>query len=319
MVYSLCSLSKYNNNANLGPIRTALVGGGELESETELVALVGGQIHLGGQVQDERVGESVLDGSSKLALVVQLGTESHVTAGRVLRRHGEHCARASDLPSEGGSDLGVGGDLVVEGSSELVRVDDVRVEGVLLGGLSEGELAVGHLVRRSVERHRRSHEERFSLEDGGGIHDGGGREGDVGGETGSGQRPVGLQLAGALSGVGGVGGVEGDLEASAELLVHLDDGAELVVGVPLLGESHALLGNLVLDVEVAAELAGGNVVRRGNLELNVVLLSSLAGRVDLEESNTISLAEQVLGGLSEIGEGRGSHFDKRQRCTLGRE
>lgn len=38
--------------------------------------------------------------------------------------------------------------------------------------------------------------------------------------------------------MGRVGRVEGDLEATAELLGDLDDGTELVVGVPLLGEGH---------------------------------------------------------------------------------
>lgn len=61
------------------------------------MTLVGGQVHLGREVQDERVGESVLDGSAELALVVQLGTEGHVTAGRVLGGNGEHRARTSDL------------------------------------------------------------------------------------------------------------------------------------------------------------------------------------------------------------------------------
>lgn len=39
--------------------------------------------------------------------------------------------------------------------------------------------------------------------------------------------------------MGRVGRVEGDLEATAELLGDLDDGTELVVGVPLLGKGHA--------------------------------------------------------------------------------
>lgn len=68
------------------------------------------------------------------------------------------------------------------------------MEGVLLGGLSEGELGVGHLVRGGVEGHRGSDEERLALEDSGGVHDGSRRQGDVGGQAGGGQRPVGLKI-----------------------------------------------------------------------------------------------------------------------------
>ena len=76
---------------------SSLVGVVELESETELVRVVGGQVELGGEIELERRRQSVLDGSSELAVIVELGTEGDVTVGRVLSGNSESSAVSSDL------------------------------------------------------------------------------------------------------------------------------------------------------------------------------------------------------------------------------
>ena len=63
-----------------------------------------------------------------------------------------------------------------------------------------------------------------------------------------------LDLAGFGAGLGRKGRVEGQLESLDNLVLDVDDGVEVVVGVPLLGEGQTVLRALVLGLQVGGDL-----------------------------------------------------------------
>ena len=65
---------------------------------------------------------------------------------------------------------------------------------------------------------------------------------------------------------------------------NLNNSAQLVFSVPLLSERDSVLGDLVFDIQVAAQLAAGDVVRGRSLELNFLVLASLRRRIDFQEA-----------------------------------
>ena len=65
---------------------------------------------------------------------------------------------------------------------------------------------------------------------------------------------------------------------------NLDNSAQLVFSVPFLSERDSVLGDLVFDIQVAAQLAAGDVVCGRSLELNFLVLARLRRRIDFQEA-----------------------------------
>ena len=102
------------------------------------------------------------------------------------------------------------------------------------------------------------------------------------------------------------GGVEGDLQTLHDLVLKVDGGGQLVVGVPLLGEGQAVLLELVLGLQVSGNFAGVGVGGSAGSELNAG--RGLGLELQLEEAEVVALAEDIAGVLAEITVGRGRHL-----------
>ena len=116
-----------------------------------------------------------------------------------------------------------------------------------------------------------------------------------------------LELPRLVAGVGLEVPIQGQLHPGHQLLV-VHGGVEAVVGVPLLGDVDSVVLALVLGLQTASDLASlhGGVASSGELDAT----GRLGFNLQFDQTEVITLAEDISGLLANISVGRRSHgFD----------
>ena len=106
-----------------------------------------------------------------------------------------------------------------------------------------------------------------------------------------------------LPGLGREGGVEGDLETLEELILKVDGGRQLVVGVPLLSEGQPVLLELVLGLQIGRDLSAISIGSSAGSKFNAG--RSLGLELEFHKAEVVALAENIARVLAQIAVGGG--------------